>query len=199
MCAQGSYSSSVINEIVDAGFPALHRERVEFNGGSWQAKFETAWKYVSRKDGAIIALVGPRGTGKTQMATELSKRICSLWLDKGFQSISKYYRLMDFFIALKDSYGGRTTQEDAIIPFARPRLLVLDEVQVRGDTAWEDNALTYLLDRRYGDRRSSILISNQSVPDFVKSIGDSIASRLEESGAIIVCDWDSFRSNKKGI
>ena len=101
-------------------------------------------------------------------------------------------------MAIKESYGEKGgTESNAFFPFIQPRLLVLDEVQVRNDTVWEDNALTYLLDRRYGEQRSTILISNLSVDSFVKSIGDSIVSRLEESGAVIVCNWESFRQNPK--
>lgn len=183
-------------ELADAGFPSLHRERKELNGVKWHARFSTAWNYISNRNGAIIALLGPRGTGKTQMATELARRFLPIWIAKGFQRQARYCRVMDFFMAIKDSYGEKGGREsDAFFPFIQPRLLVLDEVQVRNGTGWEDNALTYLLDRRYGEQRSTILISNLSVDSFVISIGDSILSRLEESGAVIVCDWVSFRQN----
>lgn len=183
-------------ELADAGFPSLHRERKELRGMKWQARFSTAWEYILNPNGAIIALVGPRGTGKTQMATELARRFLPIWIAKGFKRQSRYCRVMDFFMAIKESYGEKGgTESDAFFPFIQPRLLVLDEVQVRNGTGWEDNALTYLLDRRYGEQRSTILISNLSVDSFVSSIGDSIVSRLEESGAVIVCDWGSFRQN----
>ena len=50
-------------------FPALHRERKELNG-KWLARFHRG---TFNRRGAIVALVGPRGTGKTQMATELAR------------------------------------------------------------------------------------------------------------------------------
>jgi DNA replication protein DnaC len=183
-------------ELADAGFPSLHRERKELNGVKWKARFSTAWEYISNRRGAIVALVGPRGTGKTQMATELARRFIPIWIAKGFQRQARYCRVMDFFMAIKESYGEKGgTESDAFFPFIQPRLLVLDEVQVRNGTGWEDNALTYLLDRRYGEQRSTILISNLSVDSFVSSIGDSILSRMDESGAVIVCNWESFRQN----
>ena len=183
-------------ELIDAGFPALHRERKELNGVKWQAHFSTAWEYISNRRGAIVALVGPRGTGKTQMATELARRFIPIWIAKGFQRQARYCRVMDFFMAIKESYGEKGgTESDAFFPFIQPRLLVLDEVQVRNGTGWEDNSLTYLLDRRYGEQRSTILISNLSVDSFEKSIGDSILSRMKESGAVIVCNWESLRQN----
>lgn len=186
-------------ELIDAGFPALHRGRKELRGSKWQARFSTAWEYISNRNGAIIGLVGPRGTGKTQMATELARKFLPIWIAKGFQRQSRYCTAMDFFMAIKESYGDKGgTESDAFSPFIQPRLLVMDEVQVRNGTGWEDNSLTYLLDRRYGEQRSTILISNLSVESFVKSIGDSIVSRLEESGAVIVCDWDSYRRNATG-
>lgn len=183
-------------ELIDAGFPSLHRKRKELRGDKWAARYSFAWDYLSRDDGTILALVGPRGTGKTQMATELARHFLPIWISKGFQKQTRYCRVMDFFMAIKESYGDKGgTERDAFFQFIQPRLLVLDEVQVRNGTGWEDNALTYLLDRRYGEQRSTILISNLSVDSFVSSVGDSIISRLEESGAVIVCDWESYRQN----
>ena len=72
-------------------------------------------------------------------------------------------------------------------------LLVLDEIQVRSDTEWENSVLTDLIDSRYAAVRSTLLIANLERSALAASLGDSVASRLEETGTIIPCDWPSFR------
>lgn len=55
-------------------------------------------------------------------------------------------------------------------------LLVIDECHQRGETAFEQNTLTNLLDRRYDARKCTILIANQSKAEFSESMGDSVVS-----------------------
>ena len=50
--------------------------------------------------------------------------------------------------------------------------------------------------KRYGAMKDTILISNQTPDVFQKAIGSSILSRLQETGAIIQCDWPSFRETE---
>ena len=139
---------------------------------------------------AMLALIGPRGTGKTQMAVELLREYCR----SGRTGV--YVRTMDLLIEVRDTYGdGATRREREVLRrYRTTQLLVLDEVQVRGATEWEQNLLTNLLDTRYAGNLSTILISNLNAAAFVASVGDSIASRLMETGGIIECDWPSFRN-----
>ena len=138
---------------------------------------------------SMLALIGPRGTGKTQMAVELLREYCR----SGRTGV--YVRTMDLLIEVRDTYGDLATRREVEVlrRYRNPQLLVLDEVQVRGSTEWEQNLLTNLLDTRYSANLSTILVSNLNADAFVKSVGDSIASRLMETGGIIECDWHSFR------
>jgi DNA replication protein DnaC len=102
---------------------------------------------------------------------------------------------MGLYLGIRESYRDDGPREhEAIERFLAPRLLVIDEAHERGETAWEDRMLNYIVDTRYADMRDTVLISNQTAEDFRTAIGSSIYSRLTEVGGILVCDWPSYRS-----
>lgn len=139
----------------------------------------------------MLGLIGPRGTGKTYLACATVNLFCS----RG--QTAMYRRVADFFIDLKDTFGQdrKRTQRDVVNQYARPQLLALDEMQVRSDSDWENVVLTDLIDRRYAEHKSTLMIANLTSSEFAKRIGESVVSRLSETGGLIVCDWKSFRGN----
>ncbi len=134
--------------------------------------------------GFLTALVGSRGSGKTQIAANL------LCLHPGW-----FCSAMDFFIEIKSSFrrDSEFSEGNVIQKYLAFPLLVIDEVQERSESAWEDRLLTHLLNKRYGAKCDTLLISNQTPSDFTASIGHSIASRMSETGGIIECNWRSYR------
>lgn len=180
-----------------AGFPLRHRTKVknlapEIPDGAWRSAYE-GLIHTMRTPGAIVALVGPRGTGKTQMATLCAYEIAKREARRGGHPTFTYCRAIELFMSLKDSYSAQSGEKRALLEFVRPSLLVLDEVQVRSESAWEDNTLTYVIDNRYAECRATILISNLTPEAFAQSMGSSIMDRLAETGAMIECVWPSFR------
>jgi DNA replication protein DnaC len=139
--------------------------------------------------GFTVALVGTRGPGKTQMGVELMRETTR-------RKRSAYYcSAMDYFCRIKDAFhpDRKERQEDAQKFFAKPRLLVIDEVNVRSDSAWEDNMLADLIGKRYNALLDTVLISNETAEQFEQSMGPSIIDRLNETGGIVECTWRSFR------
>ena len=139
--------------------------------------------------GFLIGLIGLRGTGKTQLAVELIRATCKA------DRTAKYTRTAEFFMDVKASYDsdGKMTERDVIEAHERPKLLVLDEAHERGDTPWASSLLNLLIDRRYAAMKDTVLIANMEKPDFLASIGPSIASRMTETGGVIECKWASYR------
>jgi len=81
--------------------------------------------------------------------------------------------------------------------FADAVLLVIDEVQERGETEFENQKLTAIIDARYRQQRPTLMIGNyKNKAEFAASISPSIVSRIQECGGAIHCDWPSFRTNK---
>ncbi len=78
-------------------------------------------------------------------------------------------------------------------------LLVLDEVQVRDSgKQWQDNELTTLVDRRYRDGKSTVLVSNLKDEALKQNLGDSIWRRIIETGGDpIETDWPRIEQIKQ--
>jgi DNA replication protein DnaC len=76
-------------------------------------------------------------------------------------------------------------------------LLVIDEIQERAETKYEETALVYLIDQRYANMRPTLLIGNIKHEDFTARIGPSIASRIRETGGVIEFTGPSFRDKPR--
>lgn len=164
----------------------------------WAKAYTIASSLIANGNGVIVALIGTRGTGKTQLAVEIVKdetmKFCSQdrWRPERFALYSTAARL---FMAQMRFYD-RKPNSDAADPFEAflaPRLLVLDEIQVRTGRDWEQNMLTTLLDERYFSNKSTVVIGNSKPENFASVIGDSASDRVNEGGGMIVMDWESRR------
>lgn len=137
--------------------------------------------------GGIVALIGPRGTGKTQLAAEAMRNFSP--------ETGTYTTAMGLFLRIRASFGkaNRESEDDIVQEMARTPLLVLDEIQERGNTPWEDRLLTHVLDRRYGGMRPTLVIANLTESGLIDCLGDSIISRLQETGGILEIAGPSHR------
>lgn len=171
-------------------------------------------------DGRMLVLLGRRGTGKTLLATIAAwnarvawqrERLASYtWGSNGFTAPASegyapmspgkdsienskcYYVLGDLFMQEKASFklSGATSP---ISEAMTAPLLVLDEIQERSVTEWQDTELTRLIDHRYRAMLPTVFIGNLAAKDLPKFLGSSIISRLQEVGEIIECNWKSYR------
>lgn len=176
----------------ESGAPSRHRmTAAALRGDAWLAKFEGVAARLG--SGFLIAFIGGRGPGKTQMGVELIKLACNALMS------ARYATAMEFFIEVKGAYRDETgapSERLVIDRYTRPRLLVLDEIQERGATPWEDRLLTHLVDTRYRENRDTVLIGNLTSDELASELGKSIVSRLVETGGIVEFDWPSFRQPK---
>lgn len=142
--------------------------------------------YLVLMNGGPVVLVGPRGVGKTQLSVCLARRVLA---DSGRDPW--YMAAYDFFATIKQSFDG-----DGKDPRSKARtcgLLVLDEIQDRYDSAFEDLEMRRLFDHRYGHERPTVLISNLKAEEVGAILGVSMSDRIRENGLVVVCDWQSFR------
>ena len=173
----------------DADVPKRHFAIPAILPGPWADKLKDLKEQIGK--GCLLALLGKRGTGKTQMAVELMRHTCVQGRS------ARYTTAMRFFTAIKDSYQAATTESAVLNQYLKPQILVIDEAQERGETGWEDRLLTHLIDCRYGAMKDTVLVSNLSRREFERAIGSSILSRMSETGGIIECNWPSFRDTAK--
>lgn len=163
-----------------------------------------------------MGLVGNRGGGKTRLGIALGRMAIHKFLVADSQRTDRddwpvidpgpsatpvrYTVALGFFLELRSAFGDRDhTERDVLQSYIDPNLIIIDEVQERGNTPWEDRMLTYLIDQRYAAKRDTVLIGNMTPDALAKSLGESIVSRLQECGEIVVCDWPSFRTPAGGV
>lgn len=165
-------------------------------GGGWLAGVALGCPVI--ESGGILVLHGKRGTGKTQMAAEIA-RTKRFPFDAGTKADPKrsahYQTAMRFFLTVRATFkkGSDKTELEIIDRMTEPGLLVIDELQERGETAFEDRLLTHLIDARYGAKRPTILIANLTKDELGKSLGPSIVDRIRENGRCIDFTWNSYR------
>lgn len=172
----------------EARMPKLHAGRAELQGEEWRRTFEMIRGKLGT--GFLFALIGTRGVGKTQMG-------CALISENATRlKPSRFVSAMDIFLDLKASFrkDAPTAERDIVEDYCKPRLLVIDEVQERAESPWEDRILTHLINRRYNDEKDTLIIGNITPETFRATMGNSIVSRLNETGGIISCEWESFRA-----
>ncbi len=140
--------------------------------------------------GSLILLCGQRGTGKTQIAAKVIARAC-----RNLES-SLYTTAIEIFLHLREAMKGEgadSSERRLLGEYAGYSLLIIDEAHERGETDWEDRMLTHLIDRRYREMRTTILITNHQRGEALTSLGPSFTDRLRECGGVIECNWQSFR------
>ena len=208
----------VADELHPIAMPPRHaRQTVVHTNKDWVAAFQKVGKRLAEREDAMIALLGSRGTGKTQMAVALIRFMARHKVEASVKPAHKlerwaweyhcekkplvtgfalYSNTMDFFLRLRESYQSESQEhEDKVLAeYIRPSLLILDEAHDRRGSDWENQMFTYLIDRRYQlASKQTIFIANQNKKDFEDNIGCSIADRLQECGGIVQCNWNSFR------
>lgn len=132
-------------------------------------------------------LLGPSGTGKTQMATEAARA----FVESGGGGVA-FFGLFLLLQTIKASaYDDH--EKSPLDRFVRVGLLIIDEIHEQRMS--NDDALwfTTLFNARYEAMRPIILIGNTNPQEMPKIVGPSVWSRMEETGVIVVCDWPSFR------
>lgn len=174
------------------GCPQRHAETVAETSASpqWTEWFLTARSQLGR--GGITVLTGDRGSGKTQIATELVRYARQKWAK------AKYTTAMDLFLRVRGAYqpNAEVKEADIIAQYVEPRLLVIDEIQERGGTEFEDRVLVKLIDDRYGRKLDTVIIGNLKPDRLWEQLGRSIKSRFDEGGVLIECVGVNWR---KGV
>jgi DNA replication protein DnaC len=189
-------------------FPERHRHAGELRGDEWQAAYEKAIGIA--QSGGIVVAWGQRGTGKTQIAYEIATH--GIFHDPyfppayrdGFSMPIKarpcvYVKAMDIFMRMKNGFSRKDqpSELDIVESLVQAAFLVIDEAHVRGETKYEDDKLTHIIDKRYDAMRSTMLITNLTNKDFAAQLSPSILSRITEIGGGIECNWQSYRKQTK--
>jgi hypothetical protein len=146
---------------------------------------------AAMRPGSTVVLYGPRGRGKTQLATFLAGHVLvTADLPERPKAIyASWPEIVDLERGVFREEGGK----GAIAGLYAPDVVVLDEVQDPG-TEFATERLTRVVDRRYGWMRRTILVTSvQGMAELERVIGSSVASRVNETGAFFECAWEGYR------
>lgn len=197
--AAWTWREDILPRLRAAGLEARYWRDIQIWTKSAQAKVFARLRALCCGNGAIVALTGPRGTGKTTLAAQMIVERAKDETLPPWDRQPPYRKLVDLIARYKPLYadfGGINT--DSLMTSrdhfcSSPALVVIDEIHECDDQKLKSRVLTDLLDRRYSAKRDTVLISNQTPEDFQASTSDSILSRLSEHGCIIPCEWASWR------
>lgn len=173
----------------DANAPERHYHAKAEASGDWG---RTLAALRAKLGSGLFAALNSKinGSGKTQMGVELMRhQINTLGRPAVFLSAT------EFFIQVKATYrsDASKSEADVLTKYAKPELLVIDEIEKRGASEWENILLFHLFNRRYNAVKDTLLISNLPEAELCQHLGPALVSRLNETGGLISCDWPSRR------
>jgi len=197
----------------DIDFPSAHRSlaAARLRAGRFVEE------YPGEKRGLLI--IGPIGVGKTHLAVGI---IQELIRSKGTSCLFCDYR--DLLKEIIDSYNPsvETTELEVLRPVVEAEVLVLDELGAIKPTQWVWETVSYIINRRYNEQRTTIITTNLadlppgalqgpqksfSQAELAKAaardetLGDRITermrSRLHEMCLVITLDGIDFRTGPR--
>lgn len=196
---QWEWDNEVSPRLRDVQLPERFRHEItNWNCKPQQRTFDLCRRLLTGK-GAIVALIGVRGTGKTSIAAQLIIERAKAYFERPQQWPAPYSKLTDLISRFKPIYADHGSidgdkvmrQRDAFCSYP---LRVIDEIHECDDQRMKTRVLTDLIDRCYSGLVDTLIISNQTQKEFEASTSDSVISRINEHGRIIECTWESHRT-----
>lgn len=142
--------------------------------------------------GPSMVLAGKPGTGKTHIACGIANALIHMGKPVLFMTVLQALR------HIKETYrkDSTRTEEKAMAELLEPDLLILDEVGAQLGSEHEKMLMFEIINERYQNCRSTILISNLTGDELTDFMGDRVMDRFRENGAVVAFDWASHRGKK---
>lgn len=141
------------------------------------------------KEGRSAVIYGSNGVGKTHLAFAS----CLEQINNGKNA--KYILAFDFFNSIRRSFGDYTTDK-IIKEYEQYDYLVIDEIDKTQGTPMEFTYLYSLINKRYNEMKSTVLITNAKPSDFASIIGQSALDRVASEGKVIDLTGDNYRQKR---
>jgi DNA replication protein DnaC len=140
-------------------------------------------------------LYGTPGTGKTLLGCIMLNELILRWCKPGrFLNLSRKYfeRLRDTYSQDSQNYGRtwQIVEELCNLPF-----LMLDDFGTQRGTEWEMEMLYNLVDARYGEKRFTIITTNQPLQELKDLSQGRIYSRLVEMCRLVEMEGIDYRQH----
>lgn len=146
-----------------------------------------------------ILFLGPCGVGKTHLAVGIIKQLI---IEKGVPCL--FYDFRELIRCIQNSYDpeSEATEGEILAPVLSAEVLVLDELGASKSSAWVEDMVNYIINRRYNDKRVTIFTSNfmderlePRDQTLAERIGARMRSRLYEMCVDVVIHGEDFRQH----
>ena len=139
------------------------------------------------KAGKPAVMYGNNGAGKTMLA------FCAIREQLMAGRDAEYATMKDIIDLVKNCWSNGTSELRVIERYVRPDYLVIDELDKGYGSETEFLNIFAIVNRRYNDRKTTVLISNASRADVDVVVGKSVVDRIGEDGVMAPMTWDSYR------
>lgn len=133
-----------------------------------------------------FVMVGPTGTGKTHLSCATARTL----LNKGKHA--RYITSEELAQRIMDAWDRKVpdiTEKSVIYDFSQYDLLILDEYGLH-DRDKRRELVHKVLYARYDRMKPTMLISNLTLDELKKDLGDRLWSRFQQGGLTLVeCNW----------
>lgn len=158
-------------------------------------------EYVSRFDsitykGQTIVFSGGVGTGKTMLAMLMKQALMKMGYAAHYESVSFFIDKID-----KRAWHLKYTIHNIIDEYSNYPLLIIDDLTcgtglVKSLSDRDRFFLSAIIEQRYQNNLSTILITNHDEEKLKEVLGDEMIKRLNEFGLTLTFNWDSYRQKK---
>jgi DNA replication protein DnaC len=155
--------------------------------------------FANDPNGRKIVMLGNNGTGKNHLASAILKTTGGL-----------LRKIMEIELLIRQSYSGNTQEYPIIKELCDVEMLVIDEIGRTKGGDWEQNWLSYIIDKRHENLMPMVLISNKHLKedctkedgctDCIQNyIGNDVISRIHENGIILNFTGEDYRYHLREI
>lgn len=139
------------------------------------------------RNGPSLLLLGPTGTGKTFEAWGAMRALAVSGARFTFEVVTA----ADLYAKLRPRHG--VDSEAEFTTYARPALLVLDDLGAAKGSEWVEEVNYRLINTRYERGLPTLCTSNVPVKQLADHLGDRVTSRLTEMAQRVVLEGGDRR------
>jgi len=189
-------SESVKQTYYSMNVPPLYHGKTLKNFIGFEDQVEKSIAAILNKKSLFIT--GTVGTGKTHLAIAITMEWGKEFVKGGtVQYGERRYPIFvssaEFFLELKDTFGGNGSEKDILDRYSRTPLLCIDDIGAEKISDWSRQMFYTLIDRRYRDEKQTIITSNLTLEDVSKLIDDRISSRIVGMGVVVNLTGEDYR------